>query len=79
MVADFLQNADEQFGFVPERPASDLDFKRAYARAALTAGLTREQIVGVYAFETGGHGAYDSQAGLSLPARRTRDLAGDRL
>jgi hypothetical protein len=64
VVADFLQNADEQFGFVPERPASDLDFKRAYARAALTAGLTRDQIVGVYAFETGGNGAYDSQAGL---------------
>src|SRR5262249_16897069 len=29
-----------------------------------TAGLTRDQIVGVYAFETGGNGAYDSQAGL---------------
>jgi hypothetical protein len=64
VVADFLQNASEQFGFVPERPASDLDFKRAYAKAALAAGLTREQIVGVYVFETGGNGAYDSQAGL---------------
>ncbi len=64
VVADFLHNAAEQFGFVPDRPASDLDFKRAYARAALAAGLTREQIVGVYAFETGGNGAYDSQAGL---------------
>jgi hypothetical protein len=64
VVADFLQNAAEQFGFVPERPASELDFKRAYARAALAAGLTREQIVGVYTFETGGNGTYDSQAGL---------------
>ena len=64
VVADFLHNAAEQFGFVPDRPASDLDFKRAYARAALAAGLTRDQIVGVYAFETGGNGAYDSQAGL---------------
>jgi hypothetical protein len=64
VVADFLHNAAEQFGFVPDRPANDLDFKRAYARAALAAGLTREQIVGVYAFETGGNGAYDSQAGL---------------
>jgi hypothetical protein len=68
VVADFLQNAAEQFGFVPERPASDLEFKRAYARAALAAGLTRDQIVGVYAFETGGNGAYDSQAGL-IPFR----------
>ena len=64
VVADFLHNAAEQFGFVPDRPANDLDFKRAYARAALAAGLTREQIVGIYAFETGGNGAYNSQAGL---------------
>jgi hypothetical protein len=64
VVADFLKNAVEQFGFVPDRPASDLDFKRAYAKAALAAGLTRDQIVGVYAFETGGNGVYDSQAGL---------------
>jgi hypothetical protein len=64
VVADFLKNAAQQFGFVPDRPASDLDFKRAYARTALAAGLTRDQIVGVYAFETGGNGAYDSQAGL---------------
>jgi hypothetical protein len=64
VVADFLKNAAEQFAFIPDRPASERDFKRAYARAALAAGLTREQIVGVYAFETGGNGAYDSQAGL---------------
>jgi hypothetical protein len=64
VVADFLKNAVEHFGFVPDRPASDFDFKRAYAKAALAAGLTREQIVGVYAFETGGNGTYDSQAGL---------------
>ena len=64
VVADFLKNAAEQFGFVPDRPASDIDFKRAYAKAALAGGLTRDQIVGIYAFETGGNGAYDSQAGL---------------
>jgi len=64
VVADFLKNAVAQFGFVPDRPASDVDFKRAYAKAALAAGLTRDQIVGVYVFETGGNGSYDSQAGL---------------
>ena len=64
VVADFLKNAAAQFGFVPDRPASDIDFKRAYAKAALAAGLTRDQIVGVYVFETGGNGTYDSQAGL---------------
>jgi len=67
VVADFLKAGAEQYRFVPQRPASDLDFKRAYAQAARAAGLTREQIVGVYAFETGGRGAYDTQAGLEPP------------
>ena len=80
VVADFLQNASEQFGFVPQRPASELDFKRAYAKAALASGLTRDQIVGVYVFETGGNGSYDSasRAG-ALPARRARDLPCGRI
>ena len=65
VIADFLRHAAEQFGFVPERPPSEVDFKRAYAQAANAAGLTREQIVGVYAFETGGNGTYDMQAGVS--------------
>ena len=53
--------------FTPDRPASEAEFKRAYARAALAAGLTREQAVGVYSFETGGRGLYDTQAGLEPP------------
>jgi hypothetical protein len=65
LVADFLKAAAEQYGFVPQRPPSEIDFKRAYAKAASAAGLTREQIVGVYAFETGGNGTYDMQAGVS--------------
>ena len=64
MIADFLKAAAEQFGFVPERP-SEIEFKRAYAKAAIAGGLTREQAVGVYAFETGGNGNYDTQAGVS--------------
>ncbi|MCX7295835.1 MAG: hypothetical protein NTU64_02905 [Hyphomicrobiales bacterium] len=65
LLADFLANAKAHFDFVPDRPQSELDFKRAYARAASAAGLTREQIVGVYAFETGGNGTYDMQAGVT--------------
>lgn len=65
VIADFLKAAVEQFGFVPDRPANDLEFKRAYAKAASAAGLTRDQIVGVYAFETGGNGTYDMQAGVT--------------
>ena len=70
VIADFLKAAAEQYDFVPQRPPSELDFKRAYAKAAATAGLTREQIIGVYAFETGGNGTYDMQAGVSATRPR---------
>jgi hypothetical protein len=63
-IADFLKAAAEQYGFVPDRPRTDAEFKQAYARAATAAGLTREQAVNVYAFETGGNGTYDGQAGI---------------
>ena len=65
VIADFLKMAAEQFGFVPQRPHSELEFKQAYAQAASASGLTRDQIVGVYAFETGGNGTYDMQAGVT--------------
>jgi hypothetical protein len=63
VLADFLKAAADQYGFVPDQPP-EKEFKRAYARAAVSAGLTREQAVRVYAFETGGNGTYDGQAGL---------------
>jgi hypothetical protein len=63
IVADLLRAAAEQFQFVPER-GNELVFKRAYASFAKAEGLTREQAVRVYAFETGGNGNYDAQSGL---------------
>ena len=63
LVPDLLKAAAEQFQFTPQRPASEVEFKRAYARYALAAGLTREQAVRVYSFETGGTGNYDMQSG----------------
>jgi hypothetical protein len=69
VVADFLAAAAEEFAFVPDRP-SESEFKRAYARAAAAAGLTQEQVVGVYLFETGGNGRYDTQAGVTRPGAR---------
>jgi hypothetical protein len=65
VVADFLRAASEQWGFVPQLPPSEDAFKRAYARAAREAGLSEAQVVGVYAFETGGNGMYDTQAGVT--------------
>ena len=64
IISDFLTNAASEFGFVPDRPASELEFKYAYAKAAAAAGLTKDQIVRIYAFETGGDGTYDLQAGF---------------
>jgi len=64
VVADLLKAAAEHFQFVPQQPSSDVEFKRAYARVASAAGLTREQAVRVYAFETGGNGTHASQSGF---------------
>jgi hypothetical protein len=75
LIADFLQNAKGQFQFSPERPKSELEFKRAYAKAAHAAGLTKSQIVKIYAFEVGGNGTYDSQAGLEYPRPGARAIS----
>ncbi len=38
VVADLLQAAAQQYQFKPQRPANELEFKRAYARVAAAAG-----------------------------------------
>jgi hypothetical protein len=75
VVADLLKAAAEQFQFTPRRPVNELDFKRAYARVAAAAGLTREQAVRVYAFETGGNGNHDMQSGLSASRPGSRAIS----
>lgn len=67
VVADFLDAAAKEFNFVPQRPRSEIEYKRAYVKVASAAGLTRDQVVRIYAFESGGDGAYDVQAGLEQP------------
>ena len=74
VVADLLKAAAEHFQFTPQRPSSEVEFKRAYARVALAAGLTREQAVRVYAFETGGNGNHDMQSGLEY-SRQARAIS----
>jgi len=75
VVADLLKAAAEYFQFTPERPAAEIDFKRAYARYALASGLTREQAVRVYSFETGGTGNHDMQSGLSASRPGSRAIS----
>jgi hypothetical protein len=75
VVADLLQAAAQQYQFKPQRPTNELEFKRAYARVAAAAGLTREQAVRVYSFETGGTGNYDVQSGIEHGGTRAISTA----
>ena len=75
VVADLLRAAADQFQFVPERPANEMQFKRAYARYAQAAGLTREQAVRVYSFETGGTGDHAVQSGIEHGGTRAISTA----
>ena len=64
VVSDFVRNALEHFSFTPQRPASEAIYKKTYAKIAAEAGLTKDQVVRIYGFESGGNGGYDVQAGL---------------
>jgi hypothetical protein len=75
VVADFLREAKIQFGFVPEAATTENDYKRAYVTTARTAGLTAEQCVRIYAFESGGDGKYDVQAGLEYDVPTARAVS----
>src|SRR5689334_1141341 len=64
VVADFVTAARQEFRFTPRFPQNENEFKHAYAKVALAAGLTRDQIVRIYGFEATGNGSYDIEAGL---------------
>ena len=73
-VTDFLAQAKKQFGFVPRR-ATEREFKRSYAIEALKVGLTKDQVVRVYALETGGLGTYDMQSGINPVTRQGKPIS----
>ena len=68
-VADYLAAAKRVYNFTPER-LSEKEFKRRYAEEALALGLAKDQVVRVYALETGGIGTYDMQSGIH-PIKKT--------
>jgi hypothetical protein len=74
VIADFVKSAAQYFNFAPERPQHEIDYKREYARVASAAGLTKEQVVRIYGFESGGNGTYDVQAGLEYPTPRAQAI-----
>jgi hypothetical protein len=73
-VAQFLEQARKQFGFVPKR-ATEREFKTSYAIEALEVGLTKDQVVRVYALETGGLGTYDMQSGIHPITRQGKPIS----
>ncbi len=62
-VKAYLSYARRYYNFVPER-IPEIEFKRRYASEALKNGLSGDQVVRIYALETGGYGTADMQAGI---------------
>jgi hypothetical protein len=73
-VSDFLAHAKAQFGFEPTL-TTEQDFKRSYAQEALAVGLTKDQVVRIYALETGGQGTFDMQAGFNPLTKQGRAIS----
>ncbi len=73
-VADFLAAAKKHYGFVPTR-ISEREFKRRYAAEAVSLGLTKEQVVRVYALETGGNGTADMQSGINPVTKKGKPIS----
>lgn len=68
-IAEFLDYAEVEYGFRPER-IPEREFKLRYAREALKLGLTGDQVVRVYALETSGLGTADMISGIH-PIKKT--------
>ena len=73
-LADFLAAARKHYGFEPAR-IPERDFKRRYAEEAISLGLTKEQVVRVYALETGGDGTADMQAGINPITKKGKPIS----
>lgn len=73
-LADFLAAAKKHYGFEPTR-IPEREFKRRYAEEALALGLTKAQVVRVYALETGGDGTADMQAGIHPITKKGRPIS----
>jgi hypothetical protein len=73
-VAEIRESAKAQFGFVPT-PTTEREFKKRYAQEALAVGLTKDQVVRIYALETGGQGTYDMQSGINPITKQGRPIS----
>lgn len=73
-VQDFLAAAEKTYGFQPTR-IPEREFKRRYAEEAISLALTKEQVVRVYALETGGDGTADMQAGIHPITKKGKPIS----
>ncbi len=74
IVPQFLEQAKEVYGFEPDRVSED-DFMIRYAMEATKLGLSRDQVVRLYALETGGMGTQDLQSGYNPRTRHAASTA----
>lgn len=74
VVTDFLREAKVQYGFTPDTVTED-EFMIYYALEALKLGLTKDQVIRVYALETGGVGTHDLQSGYNPKTGRAASTA----
>jgi hypothetical protein len=74
VISDFLREAEANYGFKPDRINED-DFMISYAYEAVRLGLTKDQVVRVYALETGGFGTHDLQSGFNPRTGRAASTA----
>ena len=70
----YLAAAKRHYNFKPMR-IEEREFKRRYAREALRLGLSKDQVVRVYALETGGNGTADMQAGIHPITKKGRPIS----
>jgi hypothetical protein len=63
-IDDFLSAAKSEYDFIPRPPQDEKDYMLSFAREAVAVGFNAEQVVGVYALETGGLGPYSNEAGV---------------
>jgi hypothetical protein len=70
----FLAAARQFYNFVPSR-VPEREFKRRFAQECLALGLTKDEVVRVYALETGGLGTSDMQAGINPVTRKGKPIS----
>lgn len=71
---EMIAAAKQIYRFEPNRIA-EREFKRRYAVEALAVGLTKEEVTRIFAFETGGRGTFDMQAGINPETKQGRAIS----